>query len=108
MHPVEADTARLDAMSGNALRKEIGRIAREVIALQVAPSRTFGRLVSRLFRVDGSEDSKRDVARRLLAPPWDKLSAANPMAFDGIRFARPIPRACRIMTESARMVWSLL
>jgi hypothetical protein len=36
--------------------------------LQVAPSRTFDRLVSRLFRVDGSEDSKRDVARSYLRP----------------------------------------
>jgi hypothetical protein len=85
MHPVEADTARLDAMSGNALRKEIGRISREVIALQVAPSRTFGRLVSRLFRVDGSEDSKRDVARSYLRPlgmtlrtPWPLMGSASP------------------------------
>jgi hypothetical protein len=68
MYPVEADTARLDAMSGIAPRKEMDRIAREVIALQVALSRVFDRLRPRLFRVDGSEAYKQDVARSYLRP----------------------------------------
>ena len=54
MNHVEADTARVDAMSGGG----IGRIARRLIASQMALSRAFDQLLPQSFRIDGSKDFK--------------------------------------------------
>jgi hypothetical protein len=58
MNPIEAHTASVDAMSSSILRKGIGRIARQLIASQVALSRAFDQLLPRSFRIDGSKDFK--------------------------------------------------
>jgi hypothetical protein len=61
MNPIEADTARVDAMSGGILRKGTRRIARQLMASQVALSRAFDRLSPRSFRIDGSKDFKQRI-----------------------------------------------
>jgi len=58
MNPVEADTARANAMSGGILMKAMGRIARQLIASQVALSRASDQLLPQSFRNDGSKDFK--------------------------------------------------
>ena len=55
MNPIETDTARMDAMSGGR------RIARQLIASQIALSRVFDQLLPRSCRIDGSKDLKRIV-----------------------------------------------
>jgi hypothetical protein len=52
MNPIETDTARMDAMSGGR------RIARQLIASQVALSRVFDQLLPQSCRIDGSKDFK--------------------------------------------------
>jgi len=64
MNHVEADTARVDAMSGGG----IGRIARWLIASQVALSRAFDQLLPRSFRIDGSKDFKQRIVPSYLRP----------------------------------------
>jgi len=68
MNPVEADTAREDAMSSDILRKGQGRIARQLIASQVALSSAFDQLLPRSFRVDGSKDFKQRIVPNYLRP----------------------------------------
>jgi hypothetical protein len=58
MNLVEANTTRIDAMSGGILRKGMRRIVRQLIASQVALSRAFDHLLPRSFRIDGSKDFK--------------------------------------------------
>ncbi len=57
MNPIETDTARMDAMSGGR------RIARQLIASQIALSRVFAQLLPRSCRIDGSPALKRIVPR---------------------------------------------
>jgi hypothetical protein len=61
MNHVEADTARVDAMPGGNLRKGIGRIARRLIASQMALSRAFDQLLPQSFRIDGSKNFKKRI-----------------------------------------------
>ena len=61
MNPVEADTARVDAMSGGILRKAMGRIARQLIASRVTLSRAFDQILPRSFRIDGSKCFKQRI-----------------------------------------------
>ena len=62
MNPIETDMARMDAMSGGILRKGMGRrIARQVIASQMALSRAFEQLLPQSFRIDGSKDFKKRI-----------------------------------------------
>jgi 2-polyprenyl-6-hydroxyphenyl methylase/3-demethylubiquinone-9 3-methyltransferase len=68
MNPVEADTAREDAMSSDILRKGQGRIARQLIASQVALSSAFDQLLPQSFRVDGSKDFKQRIVPNYLRP----------------------------------------
>jgi 2-polyprenyl-6-hydroxyphenyl methylase/3-demethylubiquinone-9 3-methyltransferase len=68
MNAFEADTARMNAMSGGILRKGMGRIARQLIASQVALSRAFDRLLPRSFRIDGSKDFKQRIVPSYLRP----------------------------------------
>jgi hypothetical protein len=68
MNPIEADTARVDAMSGNILRKGMRRIARPLIAWQVALGRAFDQFLPHWFRVDGLKDSKQRIAPSYLHP----------------------------------------
>jgi SAM-dependent methyltransferase len=68
MNPVEADTAREDAMSSDILRKGTGRIARQLIASQVVLSCAFDQLLPRSFRVDGSKDFKQRIVPSYLRP----------------------------------------
>ncbi len=68
MNAFNADTARVDAMSDGILRKGIGRIARWLIASQVALSRAFDRLLPRSFRIDGSKDFKQRIVPSYLRP----------------------------------------
>jgi 2-polyprenyl-3-methyl-5-hydroxy-6-metoxy-1,4-benzoquinol methylase len=64
MNHVEADTARVDAMSGGG----IGRIARRLIASQMALSRAFDQLLPQSFRIDGSKDFKQRIVPSYLRP----------------------------------------
>jgi SAM-dependent methyltransferase len=68
MIPGEADTAGVDAMSDNILRKRIGRIASQLVASQVALSRAFDQLLPRSFRIDGSKDFKQRIVPSCLRP----------------------------------------
>jgi 2-polyprenyl-6-hydroxyphenyl methylase/3-demethylubiquinone-9 3-methyltransferase len=68
MNAFETDTAREDAMSGGLLRKGMGRIARQLIASQVALSRAFDQLLPRSFRIDGSKDFKQRIVPSYLCP----------------------------------------
>jgi ubiquinone/menaquinone biosynthesis C-methylase UbiE len=68
MNAFNANTARVDAMSGGILLKGIGRIARWLIASQVALSRAFDRLLPRSFRIDGSKDFKQRIVPSYLRP----------------------------------------
>jgi SAM-dependent methyltransferase len=68
MIPDKADTAGVDAMSDDILRKRIGRIASQLIASQVALSRAFDQLLPRSFRVDGSKDFKQRIVPNYLRP----------------------------------------
>jgi hypothetical protein len=62
MNPIETDTARMEATSGGILRMGTGwRIARQLIASQVALSRAFDQLLPQSFRTDGSRDFKKRV-----------------------------------------------
>jgi len=55
MNPIETDTARMDAMSGGR------RIARQLIASQIALSRVFDQLLPQSCRIDGSKDFKQRI-----------------------------------------------
>jgi SAM-dependent methyltransferase len=55
-------------MSSDTLRKGTGRIARQLIASQVALSSAFDRLLPRSFRVDGSKDFKQRIVPSYLRP----------------------------------------
>jgi ubiquinone/menaquinone biosynthesis C-methylase UbiE len=68
MNTSNADTARVDAMSGGALRKGISRIARWLITSQVALSRAFDQLLPLSFRIDGSKDFKKRIVPSYLHP----------------------------------------
>jgi SAM-dependent methyltransferase len=68
MNPVEVDTGRADTTSGDILRTAMGRIARQLIASQVALSRAFDQLLPRSFRVDGSNDFKQRIVPSYLRP----------------------------------------
>jgi SAM-dependent methyltransferase len=61
-------TAKVDALSGGSLRKGIARIARSLIASQVALSRAFDRLLPQSFRIDGSKDFKQRIVPSYLRP----------------------------------------
>jgi hypothetical protein len=61
MNAFKADTARVHAASGATLRKGMGRIARQLIASQVALSRAFDRLLPQSFLIDGSKDFKKRI-----------------------------------------------
>jgi hypothetical protein len=68
MNPVGADTAGVDAISGNILCNGMGRIAHQLIVSQVALSRAFGQLLSRSFRIDGSKHFKQRIVPSHLRP----------------------------------------
>ena len=68
MTPAEADTVRVNTMSGNTIRKGIGWIARQLIASQVALSRAFDQLLPQSFLIDGSKDFKRRIVPSHLRP----------------------------------------
>jgi hypothetical protein len=62
MNPIETDASRMDAMSGGILRKGMGRrIARQLIAAQMALSCAFDQLLPQSFRIDGSKDFKKRI-----------------------------------------------
>jgi 2-polyprenyl-3-methyl-5-hydroxy-6-metoxy-1,4-benzoquinol methylase len=62
------DTARADATFGGSLRQGMVRIARSLIASQMALSRTFDRLLPQSFRIDGSKDFKQRIVPGYLRP----------------------------------------
>jgi hypothetical protein len=68
MNPVKADPATVDAKFSGLLRKGMARIARQLIASQVALSRAFDQLLPRSFRIDGSKDFKQRIVPRYLRP----------------------------------------
>jgi ubiquinone/menaquinone biosynthesis C-methylase UbiE len=68
MNTFEADRARVDAASGAALRKGRARIARQLIASQVALSRAFDRLLPQSFLIDGSKDFKKRIVPSYFRP----------------------------------------
>jgi SAM-dependent methyltransferase len=55
-------------MSSDTLRKGAGRIAKQLIASQVALSAAFDRLLPESFRIDGSKDFKRRIVPSYLRP----------------------------------------
>jgi SAM-dependent methyltransferase len=61
-------TAKVDALSGSSLRKGLARIARSLIASQVALSHAFDRLLPQSFRIDGSKDFKQRIVPSYLRP----------------------------------------
>jgi SAM-dependent methyltransferase len=62
------DTARADAMAGRSFRKGLARVARSLIASQVALSHAFDRLLPQSFRIDGSKDFKQRIVPSHLRP----------------------------------------
>ena len=62
MNPIEIDTAGMGAMSGGILRKGMGRrIARQLIASQMALSRALDQLSPQSFHIDGSKDFRKRI-----------------------------------------------
>ena len=55
-------------MPSDILRKGTGRIARQLIASQVALSCAFDKLLPRSFRVDGAKDFKQQIVPNYLRP----------------------------------------
>jgi 2-polyprenyl-3-methyl-5-hydroxy-6-metoxy-1,4-benzoquinol methylase len=68
MTPVETNPARVHAKFSDPLLKGMERIARLLIASQVALSRAFDRLLPRSFRIDGSKDFKQHIVPSYLRP----------------------------------------
>jgi 2-polyprenyl-3-methyl-5-hydroxy-6-metoxy-1,4-benzoquinol methylase len=68
MNPLEVHTTREGVISSDPLRKAAGRIARQLIASQVALSCAFDQLLPRSFRVDGSKDFKQRIVPSYLRP----------------------------------------
>jgi ubiquinone/menaquinone biosynthesis C-methylase UbiE len=68
MIPVKADPATVDAKFSGLLRKGMARIARQLIASQVALSRAFDQLLPPSFSIDGSKDFKQRIVPRYLRP----------------------------------------
>jgi ubiquinone/menaquinone biosynthesis C-methylase UbiE len=68
MNRIEADLAGVDTVSSGILRKGMVRIARQLIASQVALSRAFDRLLPLSFRIDGSKDFKQRIVPSYLRP----------------------------------------
>ncbi len=62
------DATRVDALRGNSLRKGIARLARSLVASQVALSHAFDRLLPESFRIDGSKDFKQRIVPSHLRP----------------------------------------
>lgn len=68
MNALDPNTARVGATSIGNLRKAIVRIARWLIASQMALSRAFDRLLPQSFRIDGSKDFKQRIVPSYLRP----------------------------------------
>jgi 2-polyprenyl-3-methyl-5-hydroxy-6-metoxy-1,4-benzoquinol methylase len=68
MNAFNTDTAIGNTLSGRSFRKRMTRIARLLIASQVALSRVFDRLLPQSFRIDGSKDFKRRIVPSYLRP----------------------------------------
>ena len=68
MNAVEAEQQEWTRCPAAFLRKGIGRIARQLIASQVALSRAFDQLLPRSFRIDGSKDFKQRIVPSYLRP----------------------------------------
>jgi 2-polyprenyl-3-methyl-5-hydroxy-6-metoxy-1,4-benzoquinol methylase len=68
MNPVEANTQSVGAISGGLFRRGAERIARQLIASQMALSRAFDQLLPLSFRVDGSKDFKQRIVPDYLRP----------------------------------------
>jgi 2-polyprenyl-3-methyl-5-hydroxy-6-metoxy-1,4-benzoquinol methylase len=64
----EDNVARLPAMGAGVPAAGIARIGRQLVASQVALSRTFDRLLPQSFRIDGSKDFKQRIVPSCLSP----------------------------------------